>query len=89
MKKNIILFYKKTERLEVNGTHGLLVYANHDNVLGEHINIIKTNTEHLLDASKEVGPEANTEKIKYACTKCTFMSRHQTAGQNHKIQVAN
>jgi hypothetical protein len=39
--------------------------------------IIKKNTEALLDASKGV-LEMNTEITKYM-----FMSRHQTAGQNH------
>jgi hypothetical protein len=34
----------------------------------------------LLDASKKVHVEVNTEKTKYM-----FMSRHQTIGQNHCI----
>jgi hypothetical protein len=37
----------------------------------------------MLDASKEVGIEANTEKTKYI-----FMSRHHTAGQNHYTRVS-
>jgi hypothetical protein len=41
------------------------------------------NTETLLDASKEVGLEANSEKTKYM-----FMSRTK-AGQTHSIKVAN
>jgi hypothetical protein len=40
--------------------------------------------ETLIDASKEVGLEANTEKTKYM-----LLSRHQTAGQNHDIKIAN
>jgi hypothetical protein len=34
------------------------------NLLGDNIDIIKKNTEALIDASKEVGLEVNTEKTK-------------------------
>jgi hypothetical protein len=45
---------------------------------------IKKNTGTLTDTSKEVGLEANTEKTKYM-----LLSRHQNAGQNHGIKIAN
>jgi hypothetical protein len=46
----------------------------------KNINITKKNTEALLDAGKESGPEVKAEKTKYM-----FMSRHQTTGHNHYI----
>jgi hypothetical protein len=46
----------------LNGTHKLPAYADDVNILGENIDIIQKNTEALLDASKEVGLEVNTEQ---------------------------
>jgi hypothetical protein len=40
--------------------------------------------ETLIDTSKEVGLEVNTEKTKYM-----LLSRHQNAWQNHDIKIAN
>jgi hypothetical protein len=54
------------------------------NLLDKDINIIKKNTEFLLDASKEVCLEVNAEESKYM-----LMSHHQTTGQNHYIKAAN
>jgi hypothetical protein len=45
---------------------------------------IKKNMEPLIDASKEVGLEVNTEKTKYM-----LLSRHQNAGQSDDIKIAN
>jgi hypothetical protein len=66
--------------LKLNGTHQLLVYGDDVNLLGDNIDTIKKNTETLIDVSKKVGQEVNTEKTKYM-----LMSRHQNAGQNHNI----
>jgi hypothetical protein len=44
----------------------------------------KKNMETLIDSSKEVGLEVNTEK-----TKCMLLSRHQNAGQNYDLKIAN
>jgi hypothetical protein len=43
---------------------------------------INKNTETLIDASKEVGLEVNTEK-----TKCMLVSHDQNAGQNQVIKI--
>jgi hypothetical protein len=63
-------------------THQLLVYADDVNLLGDNIDAIKKNMETLIDASKEVGLEVNTEKTKYM-----LLSRHQNAGQSHNIKI--
>jgi hypothetical protein len=40
--------------------------------------------DNLIDASKEVGLEVNTEKTQHM-----LLSRHQNAGQNYDIKLAN
>jgi hypothetical protein len=69
--------------LKLNETHQL-AYAYDVNLLGDNIDTIKKNTEILIDASKEVGLEINIEKNKYM-----LLSRHQNAGQNLDIKIAN
>jgi hypothetical protein len=65
-------------RPKLNGAHTLLVYVDDVNLLVDNIDIIKKNTERLIEASKEVDLEVNTEK-----TKCThiLLPLHQNAGQ--------
>jgi hypothetical protein len=70
--------------LKLIGTHQLQAYADDVNLLGDNIDTIGKNTETLIDANKEVGLEINVEKTKYM-----LLSRHQNAGQNRDIEIAN
>jgi hypothetical protein len=70
--------------LKLNGTHQLLVYADDVNLLRDNMDTIKKSTETLTDTSTEVSLEVITEKTRYMS-----MSRHQNAGQNHDIKIAN
>jgi hypothetical protein len=72
--------------LKLNGTHQLLAHADGVNLLGDNIDTIKKNTETLIDASKEVGIEVNTEKTEY---KYMSLSCQKHEGQNHDINIAN
>jgi hypothetical protein len=44
------------------GAHQMLVYADDVNILSDDVYTIKKNTQTLIDASKEIGLEVNTEK---------------------------
>jgi hypothetical protein len=70
--------------LKLNGTHQLLAYADDVNLLGDNIDTIKKNKEALINASKEVRLEINTEKTKYM-----LLSSHQNVGQNRDIKIAS
>jgi hypothetical protein len=52
---------KKSEGLDLNRTHQLLVCADNVNILSENINTIKTQNL-MLKASRKVGLEVSTEK---------------------------
>jgi hypothetical protein len=62
----------------------MLVCANDLNLPGDNIDTIKKNTETLVNTSKEVGLEVNTQKTKY-----TLLAHYQNAGQNRDINIAN
>jgi hypothetical protein len=54
------------------------------NLRGDNIDAISKNKETVTDASKEVSLEVNAEKSKYM-----LLPRHQNAGQNLDIKIAN
>jgi hypothetical protein len=60
----------------LNGALQLLVYADDVSLLGNNTDTIKK--ENLIDVSKQVGLEVNSDKTKYM-----LLSRHQNAEQNH------
>jgi hypothetical protein len=64
------------EWLELKETQRFLVDADDVNLLGENVNIIKKNTEVLLDANKEVGPKENAKKTKGPTRSC-LVTRQQ------------
>jgi hypothetical protein len=74
---------EKQEGLKLNRSHQFLAYAYDVNILEGNIDTIQKNTEALLDASKEVGLEVNSEKTKYV-----LMSRKK-AGHKNSVRIAN
>jgi hypothetical protein len=61
--------HKNKVGLKLNGTHQLLAYAEDVNLLGDNIDIVKRNTETLIDTSKKI----KIEKTKYTRM---LLSRH-------------
>jgi hypothetical protein len=68
--------------LKLNGTHQMLVYDYHVNILGGSVHTVKDNAEALIVASKEIGLEVNADKTKYV-----VMSRDQNAGRSYSIKI--
>jgi hypothetical protein len=71
--------------ITLNTVFVLLVYRDDVTVLSGNKNIIKRNTEALLEASSEVGLEVNTKK-----TKCEWSCLATNMGRkNHNLPTAN
>jgi len=66
---------RKRERFGIEWTHQLVVYTYDVNILDENINAINKDTESLLESSREVGLEVNTEEAKYI-----VVCRHKDVG---------
>jgi hypothetical protein len=64
----------------LNATQELQVHTDDVSILGENTSTIMKNKEALLQDSREVGLEVNTDKT---------ISRHQNAGHNHNLLTAN
>jgi hypothetical protein len=71
--------------LKLNGTRQLLVYTGDVNLLADNIDTIKRSTQTLIEASKEIGLEVNTEKT----TEYMLRSHYQNAGENQQIEIGN
>jgi hypothetical protein len=56
----------KTEGLELNVTHQILICADDVNLVGEDVNIMKKNTKAILNCCEEIGIEETQRKL-YIC----------------------
>jgi hypothetical protein len=65
-------------------TQHLLLYTDDVNPMGDNIDTMKKNTDTLIESSKVVGLEVNTEKTRYIMLSC-----HQNSGQNQDIKIGN
>jgi hypothetical protein len=73
------------EGLKFNGIHEHLVYTDEVSIPGTNLNTTKKkkNTKAMLEASREVGLQVNTEKTEYM-----IVSHYQNVGQNHNLLIA-
>ncbi|KAJ4437682.1 hypothetical protein ANN_17827 [Periplaneta americana] len=76
--------FRVIHRVELNGLHQLLVYADDVNMLGENPQTVRENAEILVEASKAIGLEVNPEKTKYM-----IMSRDQNIVRNGTIKIGD
>jgi hypothetical protein len=63
---------------------GILVYAEDIYLLGDSLSTIKENTKTLLEASRDVGLEINSQKTKYK-----IMSRHLNSVKDQTVRIPN
>ena len=49
----------------MNGTHQVLAYADHENLIGDGIRAIERNADVLLHSCKEIGLGVNIGKAKF------------------------
>jgi hypothetical protein len=75
---------RRSKKIELNGTHQLLVYVDDVNIGRKRVSTINKNVETVLVTSKEDGLEVDTETAKNL-----FMSRHHDAGQIDSLMIAN
>jgi hypothetical protein len=72
------------EGFELNETHQHIFCADDVNILSVNVNTITKDSEVLLEASREVGVEANTDKTQYMIVSC-----HQREGQHYNLVTPN
>jgi hypothetical protein len=70
--------------LKLNGAHQLVDYADDVNLLGDSIAPIEKNAETSIDASKEIGLEANAEKTSIWC--CLV---NRTQGKSRRKRITD
>jgi hypothetical protein len=70
--------------LKLNGTHQLLINADYMNLLADNKDAMKKTTVIYFLLVIKLVKEVNAEKTKYI-----LLFRHQNAGQNRDIKIAN
>jgi len=70
--------------LKLNGTHQLLVYVDYVNIFGGSLQTLKEHADAVVVANKETELEVKVDKSKYM-----VMSRDQSVGRSHNIEIDN